>query len=323
MRRLLHVTLLSMMLCIGSAVPAIAQDFPNKPIRLVVGFPPGGSTDIIARIVAARLRETLGQPVIIENRPGADGIVAANMVIKAPADGYTLMIGTTSVMTVNPVLYDTLSYDPLKDFDPVSLIGLVPVVIAVQPSLPITNTKELIEYAKANPGKLDYAAAAPAHTLATELFKQMTGTDFNHIPYKGSAQAVAALLAGDVQLTFVDSPAIMSHVKAGKLRGLAVSTAQRVATLPELPTVAEQGIPGFDVSLWMGFSAPAGTPAAIIIRLSEEFAKVAKDRDVIAQLEAGGGVPVGSTPAQFREFIVSETDRWRKLVQERGIALNE
>ncbi|MBI2318991.1 MAG: tripartite tricarboxylate transporter substrate binding protein, partial [Betaproteobacteria bacterium] len=266
-------SLLGATILVCAATLASAQDFPNKPIRLVLGFPPGGSTDIAARIVAAKLKETLGQPVIVENRPGADGILAANLVARSPADGYTLMIGTTSVMTVNPVMYEKLSYDPIKDFDPVTLIGLVPVVIAVQPSLPIRNTKELIEYARANPGKLNYAAAATAHILATELFKQMANIEMRSIPYKGSASAVAGMLSGDTQVIFVEGAAMISHLKSGRLRGIAVTTAKRVTDLPDLPTVIESGIKEYEFSGWFGMFAPANTPSAIIDQMRGEAAK--------------------------------------------------
>ncbi|MBI2958755.1 MAG: tripartite tricarboxylate transporter substrate binding protein [Betaproteobacteria bacterium] len=311
-------SLLGATILVCAATLASAQDFPNKPIRLVLGFPPGGSTDIAARIVAAKLKETLGQPVIVENRPGADGILAANLVARSPADGYTLMIGTTSVMTVNPVMYEKLSYDPIKDFDPVTLIGLVPVVIAVQPSLPIRNTKELIEYARANPGKLNYAAAATAHILATELFKQMANIEMRSIPYKGSASAVAGMLSGDTQVIFVEGAAMISHLKSGRLRGIAVTTAKRVTDLPDLPTVIESGLPEYEMVLFNGLFAPAGTPRPVKMKLQSEVERFAQSREGQEKFAAAGGlVAVGSTPEFLAETVKRYVER-NTMVVRRG-----
>ena len=298
LRALILVALLA--LSVGTAA---GQDYPTKALRLVVGFPPGGGNDVLARLMAGALQDELGKPVVVDNKPGADGIIAAEIVARAAPDGHTLMIGSTAQMTMNPVLFDKLPYDPVKDFEPVSMIGMFPVVLAVHPSVAAASAAELLALARAQPGKLNYSAGSTAFQLVTEMFKQMTGTDVRHIPYKGSAQAVAALLAGDVQLTFVDSPAIMAHVKAGKLRGLAVSTAQRVPTLPDLPTVAETGVPGYEFVLWSALFAPGGTPRPIITRLQELTVKIVNTPAIREKIAATGTIPVGGSSQSLADTI--------------------
>ena len=225
----------------AAALAASAQGYPSKPIRIVVGFPPGGGNDIVARLVGAKMQEAWGQPVVIDNKPGANSIIATEFVMKSAPDGYTLLVNATGGMSVNPVLYSKLPYHTLRDFVSISMIGMFPMVVVVNPSLPVNSVQELIAYAKANPGKLNYAAGSTAFQVATEMFKQMTGTDIRHIPYKGSVQSINAVMAGDVQMTIVDSPPVLPHVKAKQLRGLAVTSATRADSAPELRTLAEIG----------------------------------------------------------------------------------
>src|SRR5712692_4735958 len=242
---------------------ACAQAYPSRPIRVVVGFPPGGGNDIIARMIGSKMQETWSQPVVIDNRPGANSIIAAEYVAKSAPDGYTLLVNATGGMSVNPVLYTKLPYDSLKDFVPISMVGVFPLVLVVHPSLPADSVPELVAYARANPGKLDYSAGSTAFQVATEMLKQMTGTDIRHIPYKGSAAAIA----GDVQMTIVDTPPLVAQIKAGKVKALGVTAAKRAASMPELPTVAESGVPGYEMVLWIGVFAPAGTPREIVSKL--------------------------------------------------------
>src|SRR6195256_1954238 len=222
-------------LCAASA-GAFAQAYPSKPIRIVVGFPPGGGNDIIARLVGAKMQEAWGQPVVIDNKPGANSIIAAEFVAKSEPDGYTLLVNATGGMSVNPVLYAKLPYDSLKDFVPISMVGSFPLVLVVHPSVPANSVQELVAYAKANPGKLNYSSGSTAFQVASEMFKQMTGTDMRHIPYKGSAASIAAVMAGDVQMTIVDTPPLVPQIRAGKVKALAVTSAARASAMSELPT---------------------------------------------------------------------------------------
>src|SRR5689334_3441023 len=238
---------LGALILICAASGAWAQGYPTKPIRIVVGFPPGGGNDIIARLVGAKMQESWGEPVVIDNKPGANSIIAAEFVAKSAPDGYTLLVNATGGMSVNPVLYAKLPYDPLKDFVPISMVGSFPLVLAVNPSVPAKSVRELLAYAKANPGKLNYSAGSTAFQVATEMFKQMTGIDVRHIPYKGSAASITALISGDVQMTIVDTPPLVPQIKAGRVRALAVTSAQRAGAMPELPTIAESGVPGYEM----------------------------------------------------------------------------
>ena len=285
-------------LCVA-ALAASAQGYPSKPIRIVVGFPPGGGNDIVARLVGAKMQEAWGQPVVIDNKPGANSIIATEFVAKSAPDGYTLLVNATGGMSVNPVLYSKLPYATLRDFVPVSMIGMFPMVLAVTPSLPVNSVQELIAYAKANPGKLNYSAGSTAFQVATEMFKQMTGTDINHIPYKGSVQAINAVIAGDVQMTIVDSPPVLPHIKGKQLKGIAVTSATRAISAPELPTLAEAGVPGYEMNLWIGAFAPAGTPGEIASKLTAEVARIVKLPDIGEKLAAMGVQPVGNTSEQF------------------------
>lgn len=311
--------ILALIVLCAAALAASAQGYPSKPIRIVVGFPPGGGNDIVARLVGMKMQEAWGQPVVIDNKPGANSIIASEFVAKSAPDGYTLLVNATGGMSVNPVLYSKLPYDPLRDFVAISMIGMFPLVLAVTPSLAVNSVQELIAYAKANPGKLNYSAGSTAFQVATEMFKQMTGTDIRHIPYKGSVQAINAVIAGDVQMTIVDSPPVLPHVKAKQLKGLAVTSALRVSSAPQIPTLSEAGVPGYEMNLWIGAFAPAGTPAEIASRLTAEVMRIVKLADIRAKLEAMGVEPVGNTSEQFTAVIRNEIAKFRPVVKTANI----
>jgi tripartite-type tricarboxylate transporter receptor subunit TctC len=301
----------------AAAVPA--QSYPAKPIRFVVGFPPGGGNDIIARMVGAKMQESWGQPVVIDNKPGANSIIATEFVAKSAPDGYTLLVNATGGMSVNPVLYTTLPYDPLKDFVPISMVGSFPLVLAVNPSVPARSVQELVAYAKANPGKLNYSAGSTAFQVATEMFKQMTGIDVRHIPYKGSAASITAVIAGDVQMTIVDTPPLVPQIKGGRVRALAVTSAKRAGAMPDLPTIAESGVPGYEMVLWIGVFAPAGTPREIADKLNAEVVRIVNLPDIREKLDGMGVDPLGNSSEQVAEWIRREIARFGPVVKAAGI----
>jgi len=303
----------------AAAAGACAQAYPSKPIRMVVGFPPGGGNDIIARMVGSKMQEAWGEPVLIDNKPGANSIIAAEHVAKSAPDGYTLLVNATGGMSVNPVLYAKLPYDSLKDFVPISMVGVFPLVLVVHPSLPAGSVTELVAYARANPGKLDYSAGSTAFQVATEMLKQMTGTDIRHIPYKGSAAAIAAVIAGDVQMTIVDTPPLVAQIKAGKVKALGVTAAKRAASMPGLPTVAESGVPGYEMVLWIGVFAPAGTPREIVSKLNAEIVRIVRLPDIRAEFAGMGVDPVGNTSEQMAEWIRREIARFGPVVKAANI----
>jgi tripartite-type tricarboxylate transporter receptor subunit TctC len=303
----------------AAAASALAQSYPSKPIRLVVGFPPGGGNDIIARMVGAKMQESWGQPVVIDNKPGANSIIATEFVAKSASDGYTLLVNATGGMSVNPVLYTTLPYDPLKDFVPISMVGSFPLVLAVNPSVPARSVQELVAYAKANPGKLNYSAGSTAFQVATEMFKQMTGIDVRHIPYKGSAASITAVIAGDVQMTIVDTPPLVPQIKGGRVRALAVTSAKRAGAMPDLPTIAESGVPGYEMVLWIGVFAPAGTPREIADKLNAEVVRIVNLPDIREKLDGMGVDPLGNSSEQVAEWIRREIARFGPVVKAAGI----
>jgi len=300
------------------AFGAWAQTYPTKPIRIVVGFPPGGGNDIIARLVGAKMQESWGQPVVIDNKPGAASILAAEHVAKSAPDGYTLFVNATGGMSVNPVLYAKLPYDSLRDFVPITMVGSFPLVLVVHPSVPAKTVPELVAYAKANPGKLNYSSGSSAFQVATEMFKQMTGTDMRHIPYKGSAASITAVIAGDVQMTIVDAPPLMPQIKSGKVKALAVTSAQRSKALPEVPALAES-VPGYEMVLWIGMFAPAGTPRDIAARLNTEVVRIVKLPDIREKLHAMDVDPLGNTPEQVSEWIRREIAKYGPVVKAANI----
>jgi tripartite-type tricarboxylate transporter receptor subunit TctC len=301
------------------AHPAVAQsaaDYPNKPVTLVVPFAPGGPTDVLGRLVASKLGERLGKPVIVFNRPGAGGNTGSASVATSPPDGYTLLLGTVSTHGINPSLYKNMPYDHKKDFVAISQLSFVPNVLVVNVNLPVKTVPELIAYLKQNPGKVFYATPGSGTSihLASELFKMMTGTDMTHVPYKGSSPAMMDVIGGQVQLMFDNSVTAWPQVNAGKVRALAVSTPTRLKTAPDLPAIAEF-LPGFSASAWHGVFAPAGTPRAITDKLSVEIQSIMRDPAVVDQLAKVDIIAVGSTPAEFTRFIAEETDRWASVVR--------
>jgi tripartite-type tricarboxylate transporter receptor subunit TctC len=304
------------------AVPAHAQApaYPTKPIRLVVPFPPGGATDLLARDVGQKLTEAWGQSVVVDNRPGAGGNIGTELVAKAAPDGYTLEMGTVGTHAINASLYAKLPYDHVKDFVPVILVAGVPNVLVVNPSVPANTVAELIAYAKANPGKLNFASSGAGTSihLSGELFKVMAGVQMTHIPYKGSAPAVQDLIGGQVQLMFDNLPPSLPQIKAGKLRALAVTSAARAPALPDVPTLAESGLPGFEASSWFGVLAPAGTPPAIVAKLNAEIAKWLATPEAKEKLSKQGANAAGGTPEDFAKHIAVETAKWAKVVKESG-----
>jgi len=306
--------------CIALTAPAVAQTYPGKPVRLVVPFPPGGSLDFAGRLIAQKLTEMWGQPVVVENKPGAGGNIGADLVAKAPADGYTILLGALSTHAVNPSLYAKMPYDAAKDFAPITLIAVTPNVLVVNANSPVQNVKEFIAYTKANPGKLSFGSGSngSAGHLAGELYKVETGTDAVHIPYKGGAPATQALMAGDTQFMFDNLANAMAQVKGGKLRALAVTTAKRSALAPELPTMAEAGLPGFDISTWYGLFAPTGTPPAIVAKWNADVTRILNMPDVRARFVADGAEPAPNSPEQFAQFIAAELTKYARIVKVSG-----
>jgi tripartite-type tricarboxylate transporter receptor subunit TctC len=299
--------------------------WPNRPVRIVVPFAPGGTTDILARALAPELQRVFGQPFIVDNKPGAGGNVGAGEVAKSPPDGYTLLMGTVGTHGINQSLYPKLPFDPIKDFAPVTLFAGVPNVLVLNPAkadaLKIATVPDLIRYAKANPGKLNMASSGNGTSihLSGELFKTMTGTFMLHFPYRGSGPALLDLIGGTMDLMFDNLPSALPHIKAGKLKALAVTSSQRSAALPDLPTIAEAAkLPGFDASSWFGLLAPAGTPADIVDRLQQETAKALATPALKERLLAQGAIPSGMKPAEFANYIAAETKKWAQVVKASG-----
>ena len=301
------------------AAAAPAQDYPTKPIRIIVGYTTGGGNDLISRLLAPKLAEGLGQPVIIENRPGAQSIIAAELVAKAPPDGYTLLMGPTGPMAMNPATYSKLPYSPTRDFAPVSMIGQFPLFLCVGASLPVRSVKELVEYAKARPDGVNYASSAAAFTMATELFKQKTGTNFANIPYKGSGDSANAVISGQVTITIADPPPITGALKGGTLRALAITAPQRHPAYPDVPTMAEAGVPDMEVALWMALFVPAGTPAPIVKRLNEEVVRAVRLPDVRERLVGLGVDPVGSSSEELARVVARDIERWTAVAKAANI----
>jgi tripartite-type tricarboxylate transporter receptor subunit TctC len=297
--------------------------YPERPIRLIVAFEPGGSTDIIARLVGVRLAERLGQQVVVDNRGGAGGTIGTEIAARAPADGYTLTMGTTSTHVIAPVALPNVRYDPLKDFTPITLVASTPYLLVLNPGVKANNLKEFIALMKAQPGKLNYASAGAGSTthLAMEMLKQVAGVDIVHVPYKGNGPAGTATIGGQVQALFGSMPAVLPHAKGGRLRPIAVGTAKRSPALPDIPTVAESGYPGFEVSLWLGFFAPVGTPTPIVSRLQGELTKIAQSADMKEQFERNGADPVTTTQAELVKLMKSELAKYSDVIKKGNIKL--
>ena len=294
-------------------------DYPNKPIRMIVPFPPGGVTDIVARTVSLKLSAELGQPIVIENRAGASGAIGAELGARAAPDGYTLIMGNISTLGINPITFAKLGYDPVTSFDPISLVAVQPLLITVHPSVAAKNLAELVQLAKSQPGQLNYGTAGSSIHLAVEQFNSLAGIRMNHIAYKGSAPAITDLVGGQIQVLFDPFSSIYPLVAAGKIRALAVTTEKRAAAAPQLPTVAEQGYAGFDVSSWQGIVVPAGTPKPVIQRLHRGLVTVMASPEVKDKFAQYSAFATASTPEQFAAYIKEELIRWQKVAQLAGV----
>ncbi|MDM0120733.1 Bug family tripartite tricarboxylate transporter substrate binding protein [Variovorax arabinosiphilus] len=306
-----------------SLAPLAAQAqaaFPSKPITIIVPFSAGGTTDILARVVGQFMSTDLGQPVVVDNRAGAGGNIGGQAAARATPDGYTIFMGTVGTHAINQALYKKMPFDPIKDFAPLSRVAMVPNLLVANPSQPYKNVKELIAYAKANPGKVNFGSSGAGSSihLSGELFKQMAGVDMQHVPYRGSAPAVSDLLGGQISIMFDNMPSAIPHVKGGKLRPLAVTTAKRSPALPDVPTIAESGVPGYEATSWFGLLAPAGTPAPVIAKLNASILKALANPEVKKKLAEQGAEAAGEKPEQFAAFIAAETAKWGKVVKESG-----
>ncbi|HET7157780.1 MAG TPA: tripartite tricarboxylate transporter substrate binding protein [Burkholderiales bacterium] len=305
-----------------SATPAPAA-YPTRPIRIVVAYTPAGTTDILARIIGHKMNEAWGQPVIIDNRPGANGNIGTEYAAKAQPDGHTFLMTTAGTHGINPSLYRKLGYDAIKDFAAVSLVALVPNVLVVNNALPVKDVKNLIAHLKANPGKLSYGSPGVGSTahLSTELFKSMTGVNIVHVPHKGSAGVLTDVMGGQIAMTMDNLPPYLPQIKAGKIRALAVTPAKRSPALPDVPTVAEAGVPGYVSSAWFGLVAPAATPRDVIAKLAAEAARILQLPDVKPRIAELGAEPIGSTPAEFSAHIKSEIAKWAKVIKDANVEL--
>ena len=304
-----------------SVIPAArAQDYPNRPIRMIIPFAPGGGTDIVARLIALRLADSMKQSIVIDNRAGGGGNIGAEMAARATPDGYTLLVGSATILAVNPLL-TKVNYNFARDFAPITQLGSQPHLMVVHPSMPVNSVREFVNFAKGKSARINYASSGnggPAH-LGGELFKIVSGVDMTHIPYKGAGPAVIDLVGGQVQMGIISIASTIQHVRGNRLRALAVSSPKRVAVVPDLPTIAENGYPGFEVRSWYGLLAPSGAPAALVDKLNASVAGVLRQPDVIARLVIDGAEPGGDTPAEFAAYIRSEVERWSKVVKSAGI----
>ena len=312
----MHLCFLSLFFFIGTAW---GQDYPSKPIRIVVGYSAGGGNDIIVRVMAPELSKGLGQPVVVENKPGAQSIIAAELVAKSAPDGYTIFMGPSGPMTINPATYSKLPYDAQKDFAPISMICAFPLIVVADPKLGINDLKALIDYAKKNPGKANYASSAGVFQVTTELFKQKTGANFQLIPYKGSGESVQAVISGQVTMTIVDPAPAAGPIKAGTVKALAVTTEKRHPSWPDVPTMAEAGIPDMVVPVWTAFFAPARTPQAIVARWQKEVARVVRTPEVRERFAAMGLEPVGGTPEELARAVARDLERYKAVAKAANI----
>lgn len=321
-----RTALLAAVFALGAPSAAIAQagDFPNKPIRVVVTFPPGGSSDAMLRVMAPRIGEKLGQQMVIDNKPGAGGNIGLAMVAKSPADGYTLGVGAAGALAANASLYAQMPFDAQKDFRPITLLANIPFVLAGSPSLPAKNLKDLLALAKSQPGKLSIAHGGngTAMHLSTALFEQMADVKLVSVPFKGSGPATLAVLSDQVSLVMTDLPASLQQIKAGKLVPYAVTSAARLPALPDVPTMAEAGLPGYESTGWFGLVAPAGTPAPVITLLNKEFVAALNDENVKTSLRNSGLEPAPDSPSEFEAFIRSETSKWANVIRKGHIKLD-
>jgi tripartite-type tricarboxylate transporter receptor subunit TctC len=307
-------------LALLGAPAALAQGYPSRPIHFVVPYPAGGPLDTVARLLGQRVSESVREPVIVENKPGAGGNIGADMVAKAPPDGYTILMGAVATHAINPTLYKSIPYDPMKDFAPITQVASTPNVLVVNSSLPVSSVKDFIAYAKAHPNALNFGSGSTgsAGHLAGELFKTMAGVQMVHVPYKGAGPAMQDLIGGQIQLMFDNLASSLGQIHAGKVKALAVTTAKRSSLAPELPTIAESGLPGFDISTWFGVFAPGATPRDIVERLHAEFVKALAAPDVHEAMLKLGAEPVGNTPEEFAAYIRSEAQKYAKVIKASG-----
>ncbi len=319
-----YMFLMNIFIGVGAVLPAVAQTFPSKSIRFLVGFAPGGSTDIVARMIAQEMSKSIGQQVVVDNRPGAGGNIAAEIATKAPPDGHTIFACTTGVFAIQPFLYSKLPYDPEKGFAHITQTGSLPYIVVTHPSLPAKNIREFIAVAKTRPGEINYASSGvgTASHLSAAYFATVAGLKLVHVPYKGSGQIMGDLIGGQVVMLFDQPVSSMPHVKAGKLRVLGISSGKRFVTMQDIPTVAEQGVPGFEAISWAGACAPGGTPKPVVDRLYSEIAKVLKLPDIRNRLLRDGIEPVGSTPEQFMAHTKREAVKWGKVVKDSGARID-
>lgn len=307
-----------------ACMPAQAQStFPDRPVKLVIPFPPGGSTDLIGRALAQQLSDLWGKQMVVDNRPGAGGSIGADFVSKSTPDGYTLLLGHTGTMSVNPLLYPKLPYDPIKSFAPISLVTLLPLVFVANTTIEPKTVAQVISYAKANPGKLDYGSAGngSANHLAMEYFKMLTKTNIVHVPYKGTGPAVTGLLGGQVSMTMVGAATVLPHIQSGRLKALAVASPKRLEVLPDTPTMAEAGLTNFDPSPWFGILAPAGTPPELVAKINADIVKVMGSEQSRKALASEGAIITTNTPQQFADLIKSDLARWSKVVKDTGMKI--
>ena len=315
--------LIALLTAAAIAPCALAQSYPTKSVKMIVGFPPGGGTDVVARVISQKLTEWYGQGVVVENRAGATGTIGADVLAKSPPDGYTLMMGHANSHAIAPNLMAKLPYDPLKDFAPVSYVGYVPNVLSLHPSVPAKSVKELVALLKANPGKYTYASSGNGSSqhLSGEMFKLLAGVNVTHVPYKGSGDAIRDLLGGVVSMNFDTMPPVLPHIKDGKLKGLGISTPRRLAQLPDVPTFAEEGLTGFEILNWYGIMAPAATPREIVAKLNADINKAMREPDVRGRLEQVGTQLREMSPEEFATFMRAELAKYGKLVKDANIRL--
>lgn len=306
---------------LGLVPQSYAQTYPNKPIRLIVPFPPGGGNDVIARVIAQKLTERFGQQVVVDNKAGANGIVGLQALMQAPPDGYTIAVGAAGPMAVNPSLYEKLPYDPLKDFAPITNMVNFPLLLVTHPSVPAKNIQELIALAKAKPQQLYFASPGSGNSghLAGELFNAMAQVKTVHVPYKGQGPALSDLITGQVQMLYSSIPSVVNQIKSGQLNAVAVGSAKRLASMPDIPTIAESGVPGYEAYSWVGMLAPAKTPKDIVNKLNAEIVDILKRKDVADKLNQQGAIPVGDTPEQFASYIKAEIEKWGGVVRSANI----
>ena len=300
--------------------PAVAQDYPEKTVKIVVGFAPGGTNDIVARTIAVKLQERLKQPFVVDNKPGASSAVGTDFVAKAKPDGYTLLVSSSGGLTVNPVLMANLPYQPDKDFDPIALLGTFPLVVVANPNLPFNNLSQMVEWAKASKGgMLDHGVASTSFQLVAETLASATGMKFNHINYRGSGPTVTAVMGGEIQVALLDSAAVIGQIKAGKLKAIAVTTATRSSALPDVPTIAESGFKGYEAPIWTAFVAPKGTPAPVLNRLNATMKEILAEKDMIDKLNHLGMDPGNTDTAALSKRISDDIRRWSQVAKSSGI----